>query len=174
LKTRDLALTVVLGSLYLVLGFALQNIAFGSVQVRVADVLYPLIAVLGFPCLVGTFLGHLIFNMYGFGTGIALGVFDLASPFIFLVPKVLIWKFGNPSIKRLTLTTFTHVLFVAFWVAWLLYTLFGLPFWVSVLTVGAGEFIAEILLGIPLTLSIRNHVSKVENIETTKSRKNIE
>jgi len=112
--------------------------------------------------------------MYGFGTGIALGVFDLASPFIFLVPKVLIWKFGNPSIKRLTLTTFTHVLFVAFWVAWLLYTLFGLPFWVSVLTVGAGEFIAEILLGIPLTLSIRNHVSKVENIETTKSRKNIE
>lgn len=159
MKTRDLALTVVFGSLYLTLGFALQNIAFGSVQVRVADALYPLIAVLGLPCLVGTFLGQLIFNTYGFGVGIALGVGDLASPFIFLVPKVLIWKFGNPSVKRLMLTSFTHVLFVAFWVAWLLYTLFGLPFWVSVLTVGAGEFIAEIVLGVPLATAIKRRVN---------------
>jgi len=168
MKTRDLTLTVVLAGLYLVLGFVLQNIAFGSVQVRVADALYPLIAILGLPCLVGTFLGHLIFNMYGFGTGIALGVGDLASPFIFLIPKYIIYKstywkglHGNyyPTTIRLIVFTFPHVLFVAFWVAWLFYTLFGLPFWVSVVTVGAGEFIAEIVLGVPLATAIKRRLN---------------
>lgn len=157
-KNRFFALTVVLCALYLTLGFVLQNVAFGNIQVRVADCLYPLIAVLGLPCLVGTFLGHLIFNFYGYGVGIALGMGDLASPFIFLVPKFLIYKFGNPSIKRLTLTTFVHVCFVAFWVAYLLYSMFGIPFWLSVTTVGTGEFIAEIMLGIPLTLAIKRRL----------------
>ena len=158
MKTRNLSLTVIFASLYLALGFALQSVAFGSIQVRVADALYPLIAVLGLPCLVGTFLGHLIFNIYGFGVGIALGVGDLASPFIFLIPKWLILKFGNPDAKSLTLTTFAHVLFVAFWVAWLLHTMFGLPYWFSVLTVGVGEFVAEIVLGVPLTMTMKRRV----------------
>jgi len=159
-KTRFLASTTVLASLYLVLGFGLQNVAFGQVQIRVSDCLYPLIAVLGLPCLAGTFLGHLVFNLYGFGAGIALGIGDLASPFIFLIPKFLIWKFGNPTWQRLSLTTFTHVLFVAFWVAWLLYSMFGVPYWLSVCTVGTGEFIAEVLLGIPLTLTIKRRIVK--------------
>jgi len=71
MKTRNLALTTIIATLYLVLGFALQNIAFGNIQVRFADSLYPLIAVFGLPCLVGTFLGHLIFNLYGFGIDLA-------------------------------------------------------------------------------------------------------
>lgn len=162
MNSRFLALTVIFGSLYLILGFALQNIAFGIVQVRVADALYPLIAVFGLPCFLGTFLGHLIFNSYGVTLGIALGLGDLASPFIFLIPKFLIYKYGNPGWKRLTLTTFTHVLFVAFWVAWLLYTLFNIPFWMSVITVGVGEFIAEIVLGIPLTLAIKRRLFDVK------------
>jgi len=157
-KTRFLALTIVLASLYVSLGFGLQNIAFGNIQIRVADALYPLIAVLGLPCLVGTFLGQFIFNLYGFGTGIALGIGDLASPFIFLIPKWLIYKYGNPTWQRLTLATFTHVMFIAFWVAWLLYIMFGIPYWLSVVTVGAEEFIAEILIGVPLTLGIKRRI----------------
>ncbi len=159
MNTRSLAITTIIASLYLVLGFSLQNIAFGSIQVRVADSLYPLIGVLGLPCLVGAFLGHLIFNIYGYGVGIALGIGDLASPFIFLIPKWLIYRYGNPNWKRLALTTTAHVLFVAFWVAWLLYSMFGIAYWMSVLTVGIGEFIAEILLGVPLTLAIKTRLS---------------
>jgi len=159
-KPRNLALTITIASAYLVLGFGLQNIAFGQIQIRFADALYPLIAVLGLPCLLGTFLGHFIFNIYGFGVGIALGVGDLASPFIFLIPKILIWKFGNPTWQRLTLTTLTHVLFVAFWVSWLLYTMFGISYWLSVLTVVIGEYIAEVFVGIPLTLAIKRRIFK--------------
>ena len=160
MKTRTIALVTILASLYLALGFGLQNVAFGQFQIRVADALYPLIAVLGLPCLFGTFLGHFIFNVYGFGTGIALGIGDLLSPFIFLIPKFLIWKRGNPTMVKLTLTTLTHVLFVAFWVSWLLYTMFSIPYWLSVWTVGFGEFIAEIVLGVPLAIAIKERFQK--------------
>lgn len=158
MNSKFLALTVIIASLYVSLGFGLQNIAFGNIQIRVADALYPLIAVLGLPCLVGTFLGHFIFNLYGFGTGIALGIGDLASPFIFLIPKWLIYKYRNPTWQRLTLTTLSHVLFVALWIPYLLYMMFAIPYWLSVVTVGAGEFIAEIVLGIPLTLAIKRRI----------------
>ncbi len=158
MKSRFLALTSVLASVYLALGFAFQGFAFGDIQVRFADALYPVIAVLGLPCLVGTFLGHLIFNLYGFGVGIALGVGDLVSPFLFLIPKYLIYRFGNPSWKTISLVTFVHVLFVAFWVAFLLWQLFGIPYWLSVVTVGVGEFAAENVLGVSLALAIKRRV----------------
>ena len=153
MKTRNLALTIIITATYLALGFVLQNVAFGSIQVRVADALYPLIAVLGIPCLVGTFLGHMIFNLYGFGVGLALGSLDLLSPLIFLIPKYAIHKW---KLKAVPL----HVIFVALWVAYLLYSLFGIPYWVSVVTVGIGETIAEIVLGVPLSFAIKKHVSK--------------
>ena len=158
MKSRSLAIVAVFASLYLALGFALQGFAFGSIQIRLADALYPLISVFGLPMLFATFLGHLIFNLYGFGAGIALGVGDLASPFIFLIPKYLIYRFANPTKKRLVLTTFVHVIFVAFWVSWLLYTMFGVPYWLSVTTVGAGEFIAEIIVGVPLAVAIKKRL----------------
>jgi len=151
MKNKHLTITIITASLYFTLGFGLQSIAFGMIQVRVADALYPLIAVLGLPALYGTFLGHLIFNIYGFGAGLALGIGDLASPFLFLIPKFAIYKW---KLKAVPL----HVLFVALWVAWLLYTLFNIPFWLSTITVGAGETIAEIGLGVPLTLAIRRRL----------------
>ena len=159
MNIKNLAFSIIFTSLYLVLGFGLQSIAFGQFQIRVADALYPLIGILGFPCLVGTFLGHLIFNVYGFGTGIALGIGDLASPFIFLVPKFLIYKFGKTT-QGLFLMTLVHVLFVTFWVSWLLYSMFNVPMLFSVPTVFVGEFIAEIMLGVPLALAIKRRIIK--------------
>lgn len=153
MKIKDLALTIIMTSCYLALGFVLQNVAFGNIQVRVADALYPLIAVLGIPCLVGTFLGHMIFNIYGFGVGLALGVLDLLSPIIFLIPKYLIYRYKLKAVP-------VHVAFVALWVAYLLYSLFGVPYWMSVVTVGIGETIAEILIGVPLAVAIKKRLKK--------------
>jgi len=129
MKTRDLLLTSIVASLYFVLGFLFQSIAFGQVQVRVADALYPLIS-LGSPFLIGTFLGHFLFNLYGFSTGLALGLGDLLSPFLFLVPKLLIWRYGKSRVL-LFLTVLVHVITVALWVSFLLETLFGVPQWAS-------------------------------------------
>jgi len=148
MNRKDLALAAVFAGLYAALGFILQSVAFGPIQVRVADALYPLIAVFGFPCLVGTFLGHLIFNIYGFGVGIALGPLDLLSPILFLPAKYAIQRWGLKAVPL-------HVLSVALWVPFLLNQMFSLPFWVCVATVGVGETIAEVALGVPLAIAIR-------------------
>lgn len=158
-KVKDLATATILSALYISLGFALQNIAFGAIQIRVADALYPLIGILGFPALAGCFLGHLLFNIYGYSVGLALGIGDLASPFIFLIPKWLIYKYGKTTISLL-ITTAIHVIFVATWVSWLLYSLYNIPFWLSVFTVGLGETIAEIIIGVPLAIAIKKRLSK--------------
>jgi len=153
MKSKSLAITIVFAALYNCLGFIFQSVAFGPIQTRIADALYPLIAVYGLPCLLGTFLGHFIFNFYGYTVGLALGIGDLLSPFLFLIPKFAIYKW---KLKAVPL----HVAFVALWVAWLLYIMFGIPYWMSAATVGAGETIAEIVLGIPLAIAIKRRLQK--------------
>jgi uncharacterized membrane protein len=38
--------------------------------------------------------------------------------------------------------------------------MFNVPFWISVLTVGAGELVAEVVLGVPLAIAIQRRVKK--------------
>jgi len=153
MNVKKICLTSMVAAAYMALGFIFQSIAFGAIQIRIADALYPLIS-LGSSFLLGTFLGHLIFNTYGFTTGIALGIGDLASPFIFLIPKLLIWKFGK-SKKGLMATTLLHVTAVTLWVSYLLQSMFGVPQVITAPTIFAGEAIAEGAIGIPLTLAIK-------------------
>ena len=145
---RQTVLISISASLYVALGFIFQAISFGPVQVRIADALYPSIAVLGMPWLLGTFLGQLIFNGYGYATGLALGPLDLLSPFIFLIPKYAIKRFGLKAVPL-------HVLFIAVWIGLLLHKLFGLPTILAAATVGGGEAISEIALGVPVALALR-------------------
>jgi len=64
LDTRDLSLTVFFASLYAVLVVVLAPISFGPVQLRVADVLIPLVALFGWPVVGGVTVGCLIGNAY--------------------------------------------------------------------------------------------------------------
>lgn len=144
MKSKDITQIAVLATLYIAIGLVIPFISFGAIQCRVSDALYPLIAVLGTPALIGLTLGHFIYNLYGYTTGFALGLLDVViSPLLFLIAKLFIWKYGFKAVP-------IHVAFVALWVPYLLTTLFGLPYWPMVITVGVGEAIAELVLGIPL------------------------
>lgn len=144
MKSKDITQVAVLAALYIAIGLVIPSISFGAIQCRVSDALYPLIAVLGMPALIGLTLGHVIYNFYGYFTGFALGLLDvIVSPLLFLVAKLLIWKYGLKAVP-------IHVVFVALWVPYLLTTLFGLPYWPLVISVGIGEAVAELVLGIPL------------------------
>jgi uncharacterized membrane protein len=150
LDTKTLSIASLLGASYVVIGYFIPFIAFGQYQCRIQDALYALIPLFGFAGVAGTFLGHFIYNLYGFSIGVALGPLDLLSPFIFLIPKVLLWKHG---LKTLPI----HILFVAVWVGLLLQLQFALPLSISVVSVGVGELIAE-GLGVPLYYALRNKV----------------
>jgi hypothetical protein len=92
-------------------------------------------------------LGTIILNTYGYAIGIAVGPLDLLSPFIFIAPKVAIWKLGLKGV-------WIHVLFVGLWVGFMLHLMYGLPFFLSAVLVGAGEAISE-GVGVVLVATIR-------------------
>jgi uncharacterized membrane protein len=97
-RTQKLCLIAIIASVYVSIGIIFQSLSFSGIQVRLSDALYPLIGVLGIPALVGTFLGHLIFNFYGVGIGIGLGLFDIVAPLIFLIPKFAIYRWGYKAV----------------------------------------------------------------------------
>jgi len=153
LESKDITLMAILGGLYVAIGLVIPFISFGAVQCRVSDALYPLIAVLGTPALIGLTLGHIIYNLYGFVTGFALGPLDvLLSPLIFFGAKLAIWKWGIKAVP-------IHVIAVALWVPYLLNNLFGMPYWPLVISVGIGEAIAELVLGVPLAKLVEQRTS---------------
>jgi uncharacterized membrane protein len=129
-----------------VIGYVFHPISFLMIQIRIADALYPLIAVFGLPALVGLTLGHFLVNLSS-----PLGWIDLLSVPLFIPAKLAIWKWGLKAVPL-------HVLSVALWVAYMLHVVFALPFWISVVLVGCGEAVAEIILGIPLAEAVRRRI----------------
>jgi uncharacterized membrane protein len=152
LESKNITKIAILAALYVAIGLAIPFISFGAIQCRVSDALYPLIVVLGTPALIGLTIGHFVYNIYGYSVGAALGLLDVVvSPLIFLVAKVAIWKWGYKAVPL-------HVIAVALWVPYLLNSLFGMPYWPLVVSVGIGEFIAEIVLGIPLAKLVEKRI----------------
>ena len=149
MKSKDVALIGIFAALYYALGIVFQPISFGAIQVRVACALIPLIALFGLPATIGITLGHLLFNV-----GSPLGPLDLLSPFVFLIPRLLIQKYGVTMMP-------IHTLSVGLWVAYILST-FGLPFFSIFLTVAIGETVAEWFLGYILLYSQVKNRLKVQ------------
>ena len=150
MNSKDIALATILAALYFLIGThpLIAMFSFSGVQCRISDALYPLIGILGTPALIGLTIGHFIYNFYGGLINVALGPLDIfGSPLLFIIPKLAIWKFGYKAVPL-------HVAFVALWVPYLVClwvpTVPFTAYWSLVVSIGAGEAIAEIMLGIPL------------------------
>jgi uncharacterized membrane protein len=88
INTRDLTLTVVIGSLYTVMVIALAPISYGPIQLRMADTLIPLSAIFGWPAIIGVSLGCFIGNAYYW-----LGVYDVVFGSVAnLIAAILIFQ----------------------------------------------------------------------------------
>jgi len=158
IKSRDISLATVFGSLYVVIGgpwSPLHMVSFGLFQCRVSDALYPLIGLFGIWSLIGLTIGHFIFNFLGLMTGFALGHLDMLSVPFFIPAKLAIWKWGFKAVPL-------HVLSVGLWIPYLLMVMFGVPYWIGFVTVTGGEFIAEIMIGGPLYYGIKRHFKDVK------------
>ena len=64
MKVREISLLAIIAALYSTLVIVLAPISFGPVQLRLADCLIPLSAILGWPAVFGVALGALISNAY--------------------------------------------------------------------------------------------------------------
>ncbi|UCD45702.1 MAG: QueT transporter family protein [Candidatus Bathyarchaeota archaeon] len=64
METREITLAAIIAALYSALVIVLAPISFGPIQLRVADCLIPLAALLGWPAVYGVSLGAFIGNAY--------------------------------------------------------------------------------------------------------------
>ena len=64
METKEIALAAVIAALYAALVIILAPVSFGPIQLRVADCLIPLAALLGWPAVLGVSLGAFIGNAY--------------------------------------------------------------------------------------------------------------
>jgi len=134
-KARTVAVAAIFASIYATVSLTLAPISFMAIQCRVADALYPLIGLFGWPAIIGITIGEFITN-----TVSPLGPIDLLSPLVLLPAKWLIKRFGFRAVPVFAVS-------VGLWVAFMLSVMFSQPYWITMIYVTIGEGIASLGFG---------------------------
>ena len=156
------AMVVVFTALYFMLTFIFAPISFLPFQVRVSDALIMLSAALGLPVVYGVFLGCILANLFPVGyppnpLDVIFG--SLAN----LIASYLVYRisYGRGEKTRLIISGVISSLIITFVVGSYLPFLF-LPkvswmdvFWLGYLGVLPGELVAQLSIGVPLTLALK-------------------
>ncbi|HUS79111.1 MAG TPA: QueT transporter family protein [Patescibacteria group bacterium] len=98
MDTRKISLAAVIAALYAALVIFLAPVSFGPIQLRIADCIIPLAALLGWPAVIGVSLGALIGNAYFF-----LGAVDVVFGAVAnLLAGAIIFRFRDRLLPALT------------------------------------------------------------------------
>ncbi|MFY9279380.1 MAG: QueT transporter family protein [Caldicoprobacterales bacterium] len=150
-RTRFIVEAAILAAVYAVITIILAPISYGQIQVRVSEALtiLPYFTPAAVP---GLFVGCIVSNIFGGGGLIDIIFGSLAT----LVAAILSRKMRKPWLVPLP-----PVVVNGFVIGWVLYRIYGLPYWPSVGTVTAGQLIACYGLGYPLILVLEKHKEKI-------------
>ena len=142
-STKYIAQAGIIAALYAIITILLAPISYGPVQVRVSEAL-TILPYLTPSAIPGLFLGCLLANIFG-----GLGIYDIiGGSFLTLLAGFLTYLISKKG--KAVLAPLPPVLLNAFGVSLYLHFLFKLPYWLTVVYVGAGEIVACYLLGYPL------------------------
>lgn len=160
IKTVQLVRAAVIAALYVVLTVTppLNAIAFGPIQCRISEALtiLPLFFVEAVP---GVAIGCLISNLFGFG------VYDI----IFGTLTTLTAAFLTYKLRKIHWGVIPPILLNALVVpAIILLSGAEEAYWFMFLTVGAGEAIAVIGLGVPLWFALKKLQPRASFLQTEK------
>ncbi|MGD2142729.1 MAG: QueT transporter family protein [Candidatus Bathyarchaeota archaeon] len=157
MKTRDITLAAVIAALYAALVIVLAPVSFGPIQLRIADCLIPLAALLGWPAVVGVSLGVLIGNSYYF-----LGIIDIVFGVLAnVLAATIIYKFR----KRLILACLAGSLTIGLIIGGYLWIYFPppsigslvLPAWLAmIVSISISSFVAVSILGYLLVKALED------------------
>ena len=159
ITVRFMAEAGIIAAIYFVLTVAIAPLSYGQIQLRISEALciLPFFTPAAIP---GLFLGCLLANIYS-----TLGVFDVVfGSLATLIAAYLTYKIAHlPGEKKWHkwMLPLPSVIVNAFVVGALLYFLVELPFWLSVVYVGAGQAIACYILGMPLFFLLSKHKTKL-------------
>lgn len=150
-SVRFMAEAGVIAAVYFVLTIAVAPLSYGQIQMRVSEALciLPFFTPAAIP---GLFIGCVFANLVG-----GFGIIDI----VFGSLATLIAAFITYKIKNKWLLPLPSVIVNALTVGAILYYVLQLPFWISVLFVGAGQAIACYVLGMPLFFLLNKHKNKL-------------
>jgi uncharacterized membrane protein len=141
----------IIAALYVALTFLLSPVSFGPLQIRVAEGL-TLLPILFPEAIFGLTLGCLIANLIGpFG----------AADIIFGSMTTLLAACLTYFFRRSFIAYLSPILLNAVFVSLYLHLLFAFPYWLTALSIGAGQSIAVLGLGIPLLHLLRKQQNKI-------------
>lgn len=158
-KGQYLSRAAAIAATYAVVTYMLKPISYGNLQIRVSETL-TLLPLLESAAVPGLFLGCLIANLLG-----GLGPWDVyGGSIITLIAAYLTSKVGNPFVGAIF-----PIILNSLGVPLYLSKIYDLPYWVTALSIGAGEFISVGLLGIPLYYAIKK--SRLGQILNKKNKR---
>jgi len=140
INIRSITLSGIIAALYVSITFLLSAISFGPVQVRVAEGL-TLLPILFPEAIMGLFLGCLLANILGPWGAVDIVFGSLTT----LLAALVTYRFRHSYIAYLS-----PIILNAFIVSLYLYAFFRIPYWPTVLTIGLGQSIAVLGVGLPL------------------------
>ena len=160
-KINFLVKSALIAGLYAVLTLCLGPISFGNLgfEFRISEALTVLPA-FSFCAVPGLFIGCLISNLIGMAFS-QLGLIDVVfGSFATLLAAVLSWAFRNIKIKGFPFISFLppiicNAVIIGLELKFILPDVFPSIWW-ACLTVGVGELVSVIALGIPLYFSVKN------------------
>ncbi len=138
--SQTLARLAVVTALYAALTVALQPISFGLIQLRISELLV-LLCFYRRDYSIALILGCFIANCFS-PMALMDMVFGTLATAVAVIPMF--------SVKNIWLASLLPVVSNALIIPAELYIAFGQPYWLGVLTVGAGELIVVTLVGCPL------------------------
>jgi len=156
LDTKEISLASIIAALYAALVIVLGIIASGPVQLRVADCLIPLAAILGWPAVIGVTLGALISNTF-----VYLGTIDIFFGAIAnLIAATIIFKLRKTLILGCIAGSITIGIIVGgyLWIFFPPPDIMGLnlPIWLAMMvSIGLSSLIAVAVIGYLLLGALR-------------------
>jgi len=150
LKKHALGLiqSAIIAAIYAATSIFIGPLGYSWVQLRIGEALTPLPFVLGAPAVMGLTIGCLITNLMS-----PVGLPDVViGSMLTLSAAILSWKL---SFNEPLLACLYPVLINAIGVSSYLSIFFGVPYFITVLTVGLGESIAVLCIGYPTVIGLR-------------------
>jgi uncharacterized membrane protein len=139
-KANKLARAALIAGVYVVTTWVLTPISFGPIQFRFSEALtvLPILYPEAIPAL---FIGVMVANIFS-----PLGLVDiLGGSMVTLIAAYITYRFRDSFVAYLS-----PVLLNAFLVSIYLHSVFGWTYWMTVLSIGAGEAVVVLGVGYPL------------------------
>lgn len=152
-RIRYISTAGLIAALYMLLILPFFAISFGVVQIRFAEALtvLPYLTPAAIP---GLYIGCLLANIIG-GMGWLDIVFgSLVTLIAALVTRFIRNKLGDTTLA-IALAPLPPVLLNAFGISLYLTPIWGVDYWVGVLRIGLGQFVACYVVGVPLLLLLK-------------------